>query len=183
MSYHINMPAGNDHNVVLACLGASISFTEDMYLVSESSGFLSVCVMADGVLRREIEIGLTATALTAQRGRDFSFTESDSVLVFSASTSQRCVDLEIFQDFIVEDEERLMITLTGVIDVTEILSPNEIVVIEDSSTVTLEHVSDIYNITESETAEVCVFLGGETVRDINVEIIFEQSTSGQFTFC
>ena len=166
---------------MLACLGASISFTEDMHLVSESSGFLSVCVRADGVLRREIEIGLTVTSLTAQSGIDFSFT--DSVLVFSANTSQRCVDLEIFQDFIVEDEERLIITLTGVINVTEILSPNEIVVIEDSSTVTLEHVRDIYNITESETAEVCVFLGGETVRDINVEIIFEQSSSGQFTFC
>ena len=166
---------------MLACLGASISFCEDMYLVLESTGFLSVCVMADGVLRREIEIGLTATALTAQSGTDFSFT--DSVLVFSANTSQHFVDLEIFQDFIVEDEERLMITLTGVIDVTVIPSPNEIVVIEDSSTVALEHVRDIYNITESETAEVCVFLGGETVRDINVEIIFEQSTSGQFTFC
>ena len=146
--------------------------------MSESDDSLSVCVRADGTLLRDIEIGIVATTLTAQNGLDFLFT--DSILIFSSNTSQSCVVLELFQDDIVEDDERFMITLSDAIDVTDIPSPNEIVIIEDASTVALEHVRDIYNITESETAEVCVFLRGETVRDINVEILIMLNTSGKF---
>jgi hypothetical protein len=133
----------------------------------ESSSEVLLCVLVTGELQREIEITISASSLSADPSQDFTF--PDDVIMFTPTVLQECFNFSVVDEGIVEADELVMIVL-GQNSVASIPTPGVIVTIQDSSTVNFSFQMELYNITESQTTDVCVELEGVTVRNIIITL-------------
>ena len=135
--------------------------------MSESSGSVPVCVQALGDLQREVELTITASPLSALPDQDYTFL--DDVATFSPGVSQQCFNFTVSEEGLVEGDELVMVSL-GQSSVADIAMPSVMVLIQDSSNVSFTFEMESYNISESETVNICVVLQGMSAREITILI-------------
>ena len=85
----------------------SIGFQQQQYLVSEAQRTISICALLQGQTDRTISLPLI---LTTQSASTDDFTTNTSSLTFLAN-SLACVEVEVVQDGLLEDEESFAISL------------------------------------------------------------------------
>ena len=137
-------------------------------------------VVSSGQLEKTVTVTFTTQDGTATSSDPQDFTSLSNNAVFDQATSRACADISIINDAIFEDSETFTVTVSGVEQGVDFVSPaSATVTILDNDIVTIGFEMARYEGNEGEMTEVCVAVSdGVTVeRAVTVRLTTQDATA------